>query len=81
MHQLTGVLKVYFWNRNFGFVVADETGEQFFVHNTAFLNEPVLGGRVQFEVCPLKAAVGKKRQAINVRCEVEGHVGCDGGVK
>jgi cold shock CspA family protein len=66
--QLKGILKVYFWNKNFGFIYAD-CGEQFFVHNTGFINEPVLGGRVQFDVCPLKVVAGAKRQAINVRCE------------
>jgi cold shock CspA family protein len=64
----TGTITYLNSPRGFGFVTTIE-GERFFFHISSHFekgSQPVLEGRVEFEVAP-PIAVGKKPMAVNVR--------------
>lgn len=65
--RYSGKLKKWSTERGFGFIVADESGQDVFVHITAFARDgrlPEVGERLSFEVEP----DGKdKRSAVRVR--------------
>ena len=49
-HMLTGTVKFYNDTKGFGFIVADDTQEEIFVHQTGLIHEIQEGDRVQFDI-------------------------------
>lgn len=48
--MLTGTVKFYNDLKGFGFVIADDTHEEIFVHHTGLIHEIQEGDRVQFGI-------------------------------
>lgn len=64
---MVGIITVFNPQRRFGFITIT-SGERYFFHLDNFIKgeQPVLGGRVYFQVGP-SIAIGKPDQAVNVR--------------
>jgi cold shock CspA family protein len=64
---MTGVITYFNSPRSFGFITTTE-GESYFFHVSNFEkgSQPILEGKVEFQVAP-PIAVGKKSQAVSVR--------------
>lgn len=50
LHMLTGTVKFFNDSTGFGFIVADDTQEEIFVHQTGLVHEIQEGDRVQFNI-------------------------------
>jgi CspA family cold shock protein len=48
--MLTGTVKFFNDAKGFGFIIADETNEEIFVHQTGLVHEIREGDRVQFDI-------------------------------
>jgi CspA family cold shock protein len=48
--MLTGTVKFYNDSKGFGFIIADDTNEEIFVHQTGLVHEIQEGDRVQFNI-------------------------------
>jgi CspA family cold shock protein len=48
--MLTGTVKFFDDTKGFGFIVADDTQEEIFVHQTGLIHEIQTGDRVQFDI-------------------------------
>ncbi len=66
---MQGTITFFRADKGFGFITTKE-GQSYFFHVSRFTkgSQPVLEGRVEFEVAP-PLSVGKKPMAINVRYE------------
>ena len=49
-HMLTGTVKFFNDTKGFGFIIADDTQEEIFVHQTGLVHEIQEGDRVQFNI-------------------------------
>jgi CspA family cold shock protein len=49
-HMLTGTVKFFNDSKGFGFIIADDTQEEIFVHQTGLVHEIQEGDRVQFNI-------------------------------
>jgi cold shock CspA family protein len=67
MQMQTGTITYFNSPRSFGFITTTE-GQRYFFHISNFEkgSQPVLEGKVQFEIAP-PIAVGKKPMAVSVR--------------
>ena len=48
--MLTGTVKFFDDTKGFGFIVADDTQEEIFVHQTGLIHEIQTGDRVEFDI-------------------------------
>jgi CspA family cold shock protein len=48
--MLTGTVKFFDDTKGFGFIVADDTQEEIFVHQTGLIHEIQAGDRVEFDI-------------------------------
>jgi CspA family cold shock protein len=48
--MLTGTVKFYNDTKGFGFIIADDTQEEIFVHQTGLIHEIQEGDRVEFNI-------------------------------
>ena len=66
MNKCNGIIRTYFPDRKFGFILRDDDGKDVFFHQINFeKGTPVLGERVEFELGdPVK--LGMPKQAVNI---------------
>jgi CspA family cold shock protein len=49
-HMLTGTVKFFNDSKGFGFIIADDSQEEIFVHQTGLIHEIQEGDKVQFNI-------------------------------
>jgi len=64
--KYSGIIRTFFPNRHFGFIVRGDDAKDIFFHQTDFHGMPTLGQQVEFELGPA-VMLGKPEQAVRVK--------------